>query len=149
MASDFTYDVQMAGYDYDKYDLKGQIDYEGFIKEFRYFPWAQQLEKRNSINSGSSATLSARSEELQLDYWVSVANGEAGVLYLIGIVYPKEVERLWGLLKPKKVDWVEVYIAENNVSVEKSANLYFEGKTECLQNYLTKLELFLSQEAYK
>jgi hypothetical protein len=147
MANNYVLDIQLAGYDYDQYDVKGAVDYDGFLKEFRYFPWAQQLEKRNSIDHGVSATISVKNAAKEFDYWVSVANGERGLIYLIGIVYPKEIERFWGLLKPQRLNWVEVYIAESNVYVEQSAKLYFEGNTSSLKNYLANLELFLSQQS--
>jgi hypothetical protein len=35
---DFTWNVQLAGYDFDKYDEKGEINFKDLISEFDKFP---------------------------------------------------------------------------------------------------------------
>jgi hypothetical protein len=35
----FTWNIQLAGYDFKKYDEKGETSYDNFISEFDKFPW--------------------------------------------------------------------------------------------------------------
>jgi hypothetical protein len=148
-AESFTYNIQFAGYDFDQIDKKGTIDYEDFLEEFRRFPWIQQLNHRNSISEGASATLTVINVDAGVDYWVSIAGDQNEHGFLIGVVYPKEVERFWGLLKPKRVRLVEVYVAETNMDVEKTARHFFHGELKALMDSLNKLHFFLQQEADK
>jgi len=146
-AESFTFDIQMAGYDHSKYDAKGPATYEVFLNEFKCFPWLQQLKYRNSMTEGTSATISVKDINGVMDYWVSIAGDETQHAYIIGIVFTKEIERLRGFVAPKKVKWVQAYISESNVPVEKTAKYYFDSDYAKLTQSLNKLDLFLNQEA--
>jgi hypothetical protein len=39
----FKWSVQLAGYDDDRADQKGEIDYGNFTAEFRKFPWIEHI----------------------------------------------------------------------------------------------------------
>src|ERR1044072_3186479 len=91
MADQFTYDIQLAGYDYDRYDEKGVIDYDVFVRAFDHVPWREQMQARQKVGKGCSATISVTDHPREIDYWVSVA-GEVDPELLLGIVYEKEVK---------------------------------------------------------
>ena len=67
MGQEFTYNIQWAGYPFDKYDEKGSVTYEKFVKEFESFPWATQVGK---ANGGSEATISVRDHKSDVVLWV-------------------------------------------------------------------------------
>lgn len=43
----FTWNIQMAGYDHNQADQKGETDYQNFQKAFDQFPWNEQIIKAN------------------------------------------------------------------------------------------------------
>ncbi|MCX2794683.1 hypothetical protein [Microbulbifer thermotolerans] len=144
MAGPFTYDIQQAGYDFDQYDLKGEATYEIFIDEFQKFPWVEQVGKNTG---GSEPTISVKNKESKIDYWVSVIGKPNEYAYLVGIVQPKMVKSMFGLGKEKEVRWVSIYVAERQQTVEDTFKLYFAGKIPELNQELSRLPLFLEQEA--
>jgi hypothetical protein len=56
----FTWDVQLAGYNHDQTDQKGETNYQDFIKEFDTFPWLDQIEKANQFPDKVSPTISIK-----------------------------------------------------------------------------------------
>ncbi len=144
MASPFTYDIQYAGYDFDQYDLKGNANYEIFVKEFREFPWKDQVGKSNG---GSEPTISVKNQQSNIDLWVSVIGSSDEYAYLVGIVQPKKVKTLLGFGKEKEVLWVSAYVFEQAEWVEQAFKLYFEGKIGVLNSKLSDLTVFFEQEA--
>ena len=142
----FTCNIQLAGYGFDQFDEKGPIDYEGFVREFRTFPWASQV---GQAQGRSEPTLSVRNHSNGTDYWVSAAKHGHGHVYLVGIVHTKEKSGMFGLGRPKPVRWVEIYVAEEAGTVEKTFRTFFGGSTETLLTELRALPKFDEMEARK
>ena len=145
-ANGFTYNIQLAGYAFDQFDEKGSIDYDRFVHEFRAFPWASQVGR---ANGRSEPTLSVRNRWNGIDCWVSAAKHDAGHVYLLGIVHTKEKPGFLGLGRPKPVRWVEIYVAEEAGTVEKTFRTFFGGNTEALLSELRALPKFDEMEARK
>lgn len=142
----YTYNIQLAGYGFDQFDEKGPIDYDRFVHEFRAFPWASQV---GQANGGSAPTLSVRNRSNGTDHWVSAAKHGAGHIYLLGIVHTREKRGFLGLGSPKPVRWVEIYVAEEAGTVEKTFRTFFAGNTEALLSELRALPKFDEMEARK
>ena len=73
----FTWNIQLAGYDFKKYDEKGEITYDNFVKEFDKFPWIEEMEKRNTLSDGCSPTLSVKDLKSGCDFWVSISGDKS------------------------------------------------------------------------
>lgn len=144
MAQEFTYSVQRAGYPFDKYDEKGSVTYEEFVKEFESFPWATQVGR---AKGGSEATISVRDHTSDIVLWVSAAQDNSGYVYLVGVVYAKERRGFLGLGKSKPVRWVEIYIAQDKSIVEKAFKVFFSGQDKELFHQLHQLPKFDAMEA--
>jgi hypothetical protein len=144
MADSFSYNLQMAGYPFEKFDEKGKIDYPKFVEEFHNFPWMQQIGK---ANGGSEPTISVKNLTNNTVFWVSIIGDQRRHAYLVGIVYSKEAKSFLGLGKAKTVRWVEIYVAEQATMVEKTFKTFFDGKHEELMNQLRQLEKFDEMEA--
>lgn len=144
MANSFSYDVQMAGYAFDKFDERGKIEYPKFVEEFRSFPWMQQIGK---ANGGSEPTISVKNITNDTIFWVSIIGDQKRHAYLVGIVYLKETKSFLGFGKPKSKRWVEIYVAEKASTVEGTFKTFFDGKHEQLMNQLRQLEKFDEMEA--
>jgi hypothetical protein len=143
----FTWNIQLAGYDFNKYDEKGETTYENFISEFDKFPWIEQMEKRNTINDGCSATLSVKDLKAECDLWVSIAGDKNNYGYLVGYVHPKEVKGFFGLGKAKTKRWCDIYQTQNVNDIKSCFKLFFERKLEDLVNSINKLDKFGDMEA--
>ncbi|MBK7290281.1 MAG: hypothetical protein IPI78_08635 [Chitinophagaceae bacterium] len=93
----FTYNIQLAGYPYEKFDEKGETNFKDFIQIFNSFPWLDQLDNYDKIKEGCSATISVKAIGDDNDFWVSIAGDREKYIFLLGFVY----------LKPKKglFDW--------------------------------------------
>jgi hypothetical protein len=146
MADGFTYNIQLAGYAFDQVDEKGSVDYDRFVHEFRAFPWASQVGR---ANGRSEPTLSVRSLSNGTVFWVSAAKHDAGHVYLLGIVHTRQKPGMFGLGRPKSVRWVEIYVAEEAGTVEKTFRTFFGGNTEALLAQLRALPKFDEMEARK
>jgi hypothetical protein len=144
MADNFTYDVQMAGYAFDRFDERGAITYERFVQEFRRFPWVSQV---GQAKGGSEPTISVHNHSNRTIYWVSAARHGSGHVYLVGIVHPKEKPTLFGLGRPKTVRWVEIYVAETPSAVEDTFRTFFAGRHDELLGQLRALPKFDEMEA--
>ena len=145
--SNFTWNIQLAGYDYDKYDEKGQTDYENFISEFDKFPWIEQIERFHKINKGCSATLSVNNNESKKSFWVSIMGDVNDNTFLVGYVYPKMKKGFFGLGKEKQIKWLEIFIAEDNNQVRKCFGFFFANKLGKLQLELKRMEKYGEMEA--
>ena len=145
--NDFTWNVQLAGYDYNKYDEKGKINYEDFIAEFEKFPWIEQIEEYQKKQQGCSATLSVQDEKNKKSVWVSIMGDKTDNTFLVGYVYPKTKKGLFGLGKEKQINWLEIYIAENSEKVKKCFDYYFQRDFDNLENTLHGMEKYGEMEA--
>ena len=129
MAHPFTYNIQQAGYKFDQYDLKGTATFDIFKKEFRSFPWKEQVGRNGG---GSEPTISVKNLGTKIDLWVSVIGDSEEFAYLIGIAQPKMVKTELGFDKEKEVQWVTAYVLKRAEWVEEAFELFFDGKTEIL-----------------
>lgn len=144
MAGSFIYDIQLAGYDFDQYDRKGEASYEIFLDEFRNFSWSQQLGK---TKDGSAPTITVRDPDGNTYYWVSAIGEPEEFEYLVGIVRPKTIRPLLGFGAAKEVQWLTIYVAQNQQTIEQTFKLYFDRDLEGLDQEFSKLSLFAEQEA--
>lgn len=138
----FTYDIQYGGDPYNKYDLKGQTDYDNFIALFDTFPWPDEIEKANANPNGSSPTLSVKNNIDERDFWISMSGDRNNHGYLVGYVYPKTRKGFLGFGKEKIIRWLEIYLTEDELQVKNFIKLYFDRKYNELHSQIRKLEKF-------
>jgi hypothetical protein len=143
----FTWNVQLAGYDYSKADQKGETNFDGFIEEFENFPWMEQLDSYQKIQSGCSPTMTVKDLKTGKDFWVSMGGDRNEHGYLIGYIYPKEKKGLFGLGKPKTIRWLEIYLTEDKDLVKNCFKLFFDRRHDQLENMIRKLEEYGQMEA--
>lgn len=148
----FTYNIQLAGYDYSQYDEKGKTDITNFLQVIEQFPWIEQLEKYDQLQQGCSATVSAVDHTTNTVLWVSAAaEGDSynylkgdSHHYLIGYVYPKTIKGFLGLGAEKVKRWVDIYITDDFNLVKELFTLFFSGHTIMLQQKLSGEEKYQS-----
>lgn len=143
----FTYNIQLAGYDFKQVDQKGPITAEQFREVLYNFPWKEQLTKYSEINEGASATVSVVNADDETTLWVSVAGEADQLFYLTGYIYNKSVKGLLGLGKAKTKRWVDIYKVRSLDTVMEFFTLYFAGKKEELESQLFLEKKFDSMEA--
>jgi hypothetical protein len=147
MTEKFTWNVQLAGYEFNKYDEKGETNLANFISEFDKFPWIEQLESYKIIQQGCSPTLSVKDHKTSTDFWVSMVGNKNEHGYLIGYVYPKTVKGFFGLGKPKEKRWLEIYVTQDTDLVKKCFEMFFNRETDNLVSTIKKLEKYGEMEA--
>ncbi|MFZ5552101.1 MAG: hypothetical protein ACOZCO_03220 [Bacteroidota bacterium] len=135
-AGKFTWYVQLGGYDYDRFDQKGETDYQKFIDEFEKFPWLEQLDSYNEIQQGTTPSLSVKDEGTGTDFWVSMAGDRNDHGYMLGYIYPKDKKRGFS---PKTVRWLEIYATEDKQVVKDCFKLYFDRDYEKLETTIKRL----------
>ncbi|MGY6520681.1 MAG: hypothetical protein ACXIUD_03070 [Mongoliitalea sp.] len=136
----FTWNVQLTGYDFSQADQKGQIEYNDFINEFEKFPWMEQLDSFQKIQSGCSPTMSVKDLKSGKDFWVSMGGDRNSYGYLVGYIYPKEKKGFFGLGNPKTIRWLEIYLTEDKNLVKDCFKLFFDRNHDQLENKIRKLE---------
>ncbi len=146
-ADKFTWDIQLAGYDYNQYNQKGETDFSNFISEFDKFPWLEQLDSYQQIQKGCSPTLSVKDKGTKTSFWVSMAGDRNDHGYLIGYVYPKEKKGLLGLGKTKEIKWLEIYLTTDTQLVKDCFKLYFDRDFSKLETKIRLLEKYDEMEA--
>lgn len=146
--SNFTYNIQLAGYDFKQFDEKGEIDYEKFKKVFDEFPWIEQIEERIKIGKGCSPTISVKSKLDEKALWISMAGDKNKNAYLIGYVVPKLKKGLLGLNKPKKIKWVEIYITDKKEIVFACFLCFFQRDFSLLEEKIKSIDKYDEMEAY-
>jgi hypothetical protein len=144
----FTYNVQLAGYPHEKFDDKGQTNYDAFIRAFDEFPWMEQLDKSDEIQEGSAATLSVVAFGEDKAFWVSIAGDRKKYVFLVGYVYMKIKKGLFGIGKAKLVKWVDIYEIEDKEELKNLFKLFFDRKFDSLQSKLLELKKFDSMKAF-
>jgi hypothetical protein len=142
----FTYQVEMAGYEFGQSDKKGQIDLAAFTKNFEDFPWIDQIEKAKKIGK-VSPTLTVDDNEKNQALWVSAMGDSNQHVFLIGHVYPKEMKGLFGLGKPRQRKWIEIYLTEDKEVMKECYQLFFAGDTKGLRERYVKLEKYDEMES--
>jgi hypothetical protein len=147
MADTFTYEIERAGYDFGQSDKKGEITYSGFIKEFRAFPWIEEIERWLSLKKGTSPTLSVVNSKHSKVYWVSMAGDKSDHAYLLGIEYEKQAKSFFGLGKPKTIPWLEIFVTQDQRVVEDTFGLFFRNEHEKLMARLRTLEQYDEMES--
>ena len=145
--TNYTWNVQLAGYDYEKYDEKGKTNYENFIKEFEKFPWIEQIESYQKIQTGCSATLYVNDKENKTSFWVSIMGNTNNNTFLVGYIYLKNKKDSLEIGKEKQIKWLEIFIAEDSEQVKKCFKLYFENELNKLESELKKMQKYGEMEA--
>lgn len=139
-----TYNIQLAGYDYNHYDEKGEVDLQTFIKVIEQFPWVEQVEKYNQNQQGCSATISVTNLSTNNSLWVSIVGDKNKYNYLIGYVYPKATKGFLGLGKEKIRNWIDIYNIGDFTLVKNFFFIFFDGNETLLQEQLSQEERFQS-----
>jgi len=143
----FTYTIQLAGSDFNQYDEKGPIDFEGFTNVLYTFPWIEQMQLYNVTKEGASATISVINNITKKVLWVSIAGNENKNTYLIGYVFNKSVKGFLGFGKDKIKRWVDIYSVQSLDEVINFFNLFFSEKDDDLLSTLSLEERFDSMAA--
>lgn len=144
----FTYDVQLAGYPHEKFDAKGQTNYDHFTSEFEGFPWLEQVDKYHQLKDGCSATLSITATADNKSFWISIAGDTHNHFFLVGYVYLKTKTGLFGFGKEKTVKWVEIYEADDKEQIKILLRLFFDKEFSLLETKIRQLKKFDEMEAY-
>ena len=147
MTENFTWNIQKAGYKFDQYDLKGQTDYQNFIREFEQFPWKEQLKKASENPDKVSPTLSVTDDKENKAFWVSIAGDQNEQGYIIGYIYPKMKKGFFGLGKEKEVRWLEMFLSQDTELIKRLYRLQFDRQYDKLYAELNQLEKFGEMEA--
>jgi hypothetical protein len=142
-----TYDIQLAGYDYNQYDEKGEVDLQTFMKIIEQFPWIEQLEKYNENQKGCSATISVTNLSTNNSLWISIVGNRNNYNFLIGYVYPKTTKGFLGLGKERIKRWIDIFNIDDFVLIKNYFSLFFNGNEKLLQEHLSKEEKFQSMVA--
>ncbi len=145
--NDFTWNAQLAGYDYNRFDEKGKTNYIDFIAEFDKFPWIEQIEEYQKKPQGCSATLSVKDEKNKKSFWVSIMGDKTSNEFLVGYVYPKAKKGLFGIGKEKQIDWLKIFVAEDSEQVKKCFDYFFQRDYDKLLNTLHGMEKYGEMEA--
>ena len=147
MEDKFTWNVQMAGYDHGKADLKGEISHADFLKEFKSFPWMEQIDKAAKYPDKCSPTLSIKDLMTNKNFWISMAGSSSKNGYIVGYIYPKIKKGFLGFGKEKETNWLEMYAAENESIVTSCIDLFFNRNYESLEKAFVKMDDFGQMEA--
>jgi len=143
----FTWNVQLAGYNHDQADQKGETNYQNFIQEFDSFPWLDQIEKASQYPGKVSPTLSIKDLKTGKDFWISMSGDRTNHGYIIGYIYPKEKKEFLGLGKPKQIRWLEMRLTEDTETVGELTKLFFDRNYSQFEPKIRKLEDFGQMQA--
>jgi hypothetical protein len=143
----FTWNIQLAGYDHNRADQKGETDYIHFISEFERFPWIEQIEKASQIPDKCAPTLSIKDHNTGKDFWISMAGDRNDHGYLIGYIYPKEKKSFLGLGSTKTIRWLEIYTTEDTQVVKDITKLFFDRNYVKLESTIRQLDEFDQMES--
>jgi|ThiBio_inoc_biof_1041523.scaffolds.fasta_scaffold02628_7 hypothetical protein len=143
----FTWNIQLAGYNHDQADQKGETNYHDFIREFDAFPWLDQIEKASLFPDKSTPTLSIKDLRTGKDFWISMSGDRNNHGYIIGYIYPKEKKGLFGFGKPKQIRWLEMRLTEDTKTVKELIKNFFERKYNDFETKIRKLEDFGQMES--
>ena len=143
----FTYNIQFAGYPFDKVDEMGQTNFKSFAETFDSFPWMDQLDEYQKLKEGCSATISVKNVNDENDFWISIAGERNANIFLVGLVYLKAKKGLFGFGKGKSVKWVDIFEIEDRDKIKFLFNLFFDNQIDKLQEELSMLTKFDSMEA--
>lgn len=149
MSGRFTYNYQLAGYPFERYDDKGAVDYDTFVTAFECFPWGEQMRQRETMFSGCSATISVVDHEKRFDYWVSVLGDDEDPTFLLGAVYDKRVRKPFRFKRTRVVRWVEMRVAPSRASVLQTFGMFFADETEMLMRTFRSYRLLRQSEKWK
>lgn len=143
----FTWNIQMAGYDHNQADQKGETDYQNFQKAFDQFPWNEQIIKANQSPDRCAPTITASDLKNGKDFWISMAGNEKEVGYIIGYIYPKKKKTLLGFGKIKTIRWLEMFTAEDKNKIDRLIKLFFNRDYSSFETSIRKLDSFGQMES--
>ncbi|HLT33226.1 MAG TPA: hypothetical protein VKZ98_05495 [Aquaticitalea sp.] len=143
----FIWDVQLAGYNHDQVDQKGETNYNDFINEFDSFPWLDQIEKANHFSDQSAPTLSIKDLKAGKDFWISMSGDRSNHGYIIGYIYPKEKKGLFGFGKTKQIRWLETHLTEDTQIVKELIKNFFDRSDNEFESKIRRLEDFGQMES--
>lgn len=142
MTNNFTWNVQKAGYEFDQKDLKGNTDYQNFIREFEQFPWLNELKKANETTGKAEPTLSVIDEKENKIFWASISGNQKEYGFIIGYIYPKKKKTFFGFGKEKEIRWLDMFQTQDTELIKRFFRLQFNREYEKLNSELNKLEKF-------
>jgi hypothetical protein len=142
----FTYQVELARYEFGQPDQKGETDYDSFIKSFEEFPWNDQVEKANEIQK-VSPTLTVNNNEKNEGLWVSAMGDSRAQVFLIGYIYPKQVKGFFGFGKPRSRKWMEIYLTDDRNVVKECFRDFFVGNVDGLRQRFSTLQKYDEMES--
>lgn len=140
--NNFTWNVQKAGYDFDQKDLKGNINFQGFITEFEQFPWLDELKRVKEYPDKVSPTISVVDEKENRIFWVSIAGNQKEYEFIIGYIYPKKKRTFFGFGKEKKIKWLDMFTTKDTELIKSFFRLQFDREYEKLFSKLNQLDKF-------
>jgi hypothetical protein len=143
----FTWNVQLAGYNHSQADKKGETNYQDFLETFKTFPWMEQIEKANQNPDKAAPTIAVKDLKTGKDFWISMAGDKIDYGYIIGYIYPKEKKTLFGFGKMKEIRWLEMYNLEDKEKVEELIKLFFNRDYSSFESSIRKLHDFGQMEA--
>jgi hypothetical protein len=127
VASDYTHEVERAGYPIGKSDKLGPVKYPDFVKLFRGFPWRAQVGKSNG---GAEATISVNSASTGTTLFVSVIGDSSDYAHVVGLVHLKHRPPLLGVVPRQPIRWVDMYVTDDPAKVESVFSTYFSSTLE-------------------
>ncbi|WP_420400969.1 hypothetical protein [Flagellimonas sp.] len=120
-----TYNFQFYNYENHQVDNKGVTDIENIIREFRNFPWEDQVEKMNLPDVKSNPTIGIKDHINDYDFGITAYPDNQGFGYMI--YYSFKVKGVWN------DSFREGYTVE---SVEEALKLFFERRHDELLKFL-------------
>lgn len=144
MTSSFTYEIQEAGYPFDKSDHMGDIGPEGFVEAFRSFPWSQHAGR---AQGGAEATISVNNINDGTTLFVSVMGDPLQYAHIIGIVFEKARPGWLGMFSRPPVRWVDLYVTDDPRLVESVFATFFSSSLSETVEQLERLDKYDSQPA--
>ena len=122
----FTYNLQFYNYANDQVDNKGETDLQNILKEFREFPWKEQVENLNLPDVKSNPTIGIKDQLNDYDFGVTAYPDNDGNVGFA--VYYSYLEN---------GDWQESFMeGYSPESIEQALKLFFNREHDELPYFL-------------
>jgi len=136
----FTWNIQKAGYDFDKVDEMGKINFENYLMEFENFPWIEQLEFINKTQEGCAPTMSVVDHETGWKFWISMGGSSKEYFYVLGFICFIEINSFLGFGKPKIKEQHYSCETTDKKLVLELIKVFFERDFDKLQSTIASME---------